>query len=521
MSQLKNQVYPDSSNSGLELNTQLPVNDLYKQLKPHQLNSEGYPDYVKLILTSRVYDILNETPLTRATNLSSKLGCNIFLKREDLHPVFSFKCRGAYNFMAQLPSSERWRGVITCSAGNHAQGVALAGSHLSIPCTIVMPKNTPSIKWKNVDRLGAKVILHGANFDEAKAECARLTTQLGLTYVPPYDDPFVIAGQGTAGVELTRQIDMSTVDSIICGVGGGGLLSGISEYIKRIAPPGVKMIGAETFDGDAMDQSLRAGHRVTLNDVGAFSDGTAVRIVGEEPFRICQNLIDGITKVDNDEICAAIKDVFEDTRSIPEPAGALAVAALKSYVYANNLVNSNKNLIAVVSGANMNFDRLRFVAERAQLGEGRECMLSVTIPEQPGSFVKLHNAIHPLAVTEFVYRFADNNAPSKEAVIFCSFSLPSASSSLTPSERQQQIDKVIHSVRQQNFDAIDVSDNELAKSHARYLIGGRSSCQNERLIRFEFPERPNALRKFLQSLNPEWNISLFHYRNLGGGMFYI
>ncbi|EIM21810.1 threonine dehydratase I [Wallemia mellicola] len=474
-------------------------------------------DYLKLILNARVYDILQQTPLTKANNLSNRLGCNIHLKREDLHPVFSFKCRGAYNFMAHIPKDDRWRGVITCSAGNHAQGVALAGSHLDIPCTILMPKNTPSIKWKNVERLGAKVILHGDNFDEAKAECFRLVKDLALTYVPPYDDPYVIAGQGTAAVELTRQIDMSTVDSVFCSVGGGGLISGMSEYIKRIAPEDVKMIGAETFDGDALDRSIKAGHRVTLDDVGTFSDGTAVRIVGEEPFRICQKLVDHIQLVDNDAICAAIKDVFEDTRSIPEPAGALAVAALKSYVYENNLINSGKTFVAVISGANMNFDRLRFVAERASLGEGKECMLSVTIPDQPGMFVKLHSAIHPLAVTEFVYRYADDAQSKKQdAVIFCSFSLPSASASLSPSERQLQIGKVINDIREQGFDAVDVSDNDLAKSHARYLIGGRSSCPSERLISFEFPERPNALKKFLTALNPGWNISLFHYRNLGG-----
>ncbi|TIA92486.1 hypothetical protein E3P99_00586 [Wallemia hederae] len=477
------------------------------------------PDYLRLILNARVYDILQQTPLTKASNLSNRLGCSVYLKREDLHPVFSFKCRGAYNFMAHIPKHDRWRGVITCSAGNHAQGVALAGSHLEIPCTILMPKNTPSIKWKNVERLGAKVILHGDNFDEAKAECFRLVHELKLTYVPPYDDPYIIAGQGTAAVELTRQIDMSTVDSVFCSVGGGGLISGMSEYIKRIAPPNVKMMGAETYDGDALTKSLKAGHRVMLDDVGVFSDGTAVRIVGEEPFRICQQLLDHIQLVDNDEICAAIKDVFEDTRSIPEPAGALSVAALKSYIYENNLLNSGKTFVAVVSGANMNFDRLRFVAERASLGEGRECMLSITIPDQPGSFVKLHAAIDPLAVTEFVYRYADadKNSQARDAVIFCSFSLPSASASLAPSERQSMIKQVIEKIRLQGFDALDVSDNDLAKSHARYLIGGRSSCTNERLIAFEFPERPNALKKFLTAVStPGWNISLFHYRNLGG-----
>ncbi|TIA92808.1 hypothetical protein E3P81_01247 [Wallemia ichthyophaga] len=475
-------------------------------------------DYLKLILNARVYDILQQTPLTKASNLSNRLGCNIHLKREDLHPVFSFKCRGAYNFMAHIPTQDRWRGVITCSAGNHAQGVALAGSHLDIPCTILMPKNTPSIKWKNVDRLGAKVILHGDSFDDAKAECFRLAHDLHLTYVPPYDHPYIIAGQGTAAVELTRQIDMSHVDSVFCSVGGGGLISGMSEYIKRIAPDNVKMMGAETLDGDALSRSIKAGHRVMLDDVGVFSDGTAVRIVGEEPFRICQQLIDHIQLVDNDAICAAIKDVFEDTRSIPEPAGALSVAALKSYIYENNLLNSGKTFVAVVSGANMNFDRLRFVAERASIGEGRECMLSITIPDEPGMFVKLHSAIHPLAVTEFVYRYADDHPPAhaQDAVIFCSFSLPSASSSLAPSERQSMIANVITKIRSLGFDALDVSDNDLAKSHARYLIGGRSSCTNERLIAFEFPERPNALRKFLTALNPNWNISLFHYRNLGG-----
>ncbi|KAG8824250.1 threonine deaminase [Serendipita sp. 399] len=365
-----------------------PLPSPYPRLSSHLLLSDGTPDYLRLILNAKVYDLIRETPLVRATNLSTRLGNEIWLKREDLQEVFSFKIRGAYNFMAHLREEERWKGVITCSAGNHAQGVALSGARLSIPCTIVMPKATPSIKVRNVERLGAKVVLYGSDFDEAKEECARLASAHGLIFVPPYDDPLVIAGQGTVGLEILKQLNNSdTLNAIFGSVGGGGLVAGILEYVKRIGDPRMKVIGVETIDGDAMARSLEAGERVTLKEVGPFSDGTAVKIVGEEPFRLCKKWIDGIVKVDNDAICAAIKDVFEDTRSITEPAGALALAGLKHYIVENGLIGAGKRFVAVISGANMNFGRLRFVAERAELGEGREVLFTVEIPERPGESV--------------------------------------------------------------------------------------------------------------------------------------
>lgn len=480
----------------------------YPRLAKHLLLPSSTPDYLRLILTSKVYEILKETPLVLATNLSAKLGNEIWLKREDLQKVFSFKIRGAYNFMAGLREDERWKGVITCSAGNHAQGVALSGEKLGIPCTIVMPKGTPDIKVRNVARLGAKVVLHGSDFDEAKAECARLASLHGLAFVPPYDDPLVIAGQGTVGMEILNQLpDSSTLSAIFAAIGGGGLVAGLCEYVKRIGSPNNQVIGVETFDGDAMARSLEKGERVTLSDVGPFSDGTAVKIVGEEPFRICQKLLDSVVKVDNDEICAAIKDIFEDTRSITEPAGALAVAGLKRYILQNGLVGAKKRFVAVVSGANMNFDRLRFVAERAELGEGREAMLSVDIPEHPGSFIELHSVIHPRAVTEFLYRYTS----SERAHVLLSFKLSSTN-------REQEVTDVLSTLEKQGMQGYDISDDEMAKSHVRYMIGGCLKVPNERIIRFAFPERPGALRKFLEGLQLGWNISLFHYRNHGGDL---
>ncbi|EJU04244.1 threonine dehydratase I [Dacryopinax primogenitus] len=482
-------------------------NEQYCRLPAHALLPSGAPDYLRLILTSKVYDLITETPLLFAQGLSKKLGNEIWLKREDLQKeVFSFKIRGAFNFMAHLSEEERWKGVITCSAGNHAQGVALSGTTLNIPCTIVMPLATPAIKVQAVQRLGAKVILHGVDFDEAKSECARLTEAHGLIFVPPYDDPLVIAGQGTVGLEIMKQCPRSdTLDGIFASIGGGGLVSGIAEYVKRIASPKTKIIGVETVDADAMARSLEKGERVTLNEVGAFSDGTAVRLVGEEPFRICQALLDDIVKVDNDEICAAIKDVFEEARSVTEPAGALALAGLKRYIQDNNLVGSGKRFVAVVSGANMNFSRLRFVAERADLGEGREALLGVEMAEKPGSFKSLIEVLHPRAVTEFAYRYASQ----PDAHIFVSFLLAS------PANRTQEIAEILAGVEKLGMKADDISDNEMAKSHARYMVGGRSEVPNERLFRFIFPERPGALRRFLRGLRVDWNISLFHYRNHG------
>ncbi|KXN92453.1 Threonine dehydratase, mitochondrial [Leucoagaricus sp. SymC.cos] len=483
----------------------------YPRLPKHHLLPSNTPDYLRLILNAKVYEILKETPLVPALNLSAKLGNEIYLKREDLQEVFSFKIRGAYNFMASLSDDERWKGVITCSAGNHAQGVALSGARLGIPCTIVMPKGTPTIKVRNVARLGAKVVLHGDDFDEAKAECARLANVHGLAFVPPYDDPLVIAGQGTVGMEILKQVPHSDkLDAIFGAVGGGGLVAGISEYVKRIGSPSTKVIGIETVDGDAMARSIEKGDRVTLREVGPFSDGTAVKIVGAEPFRICKQLLDEIVIVDNDEICAAIKDIFEETRSVTEPAGALALAGLKRYIIKNNLIGAQKKFVAVVSGANMNFDRLRFVAERAELGEGREALLSVDIPERPGSFIALHSVIHPRAVTEFIYRY-NLSGDGDRAHVFLSFKLDSPN-------RTAEVHQVLSALAAEDMKGFDISDDELAKSHARYMIGGCHAVPNERIFRFAFPERPGALRKFLTGLHQGWNISLFHYRNHGGDL---
>lgn len=495
---------------------------LYERLPKHFLHREEgsedlVPDYMRMILLSKVYSPplnLKETPLTLAVNLSGRLGCEVWLKREDLQPVFSFKIRGAYNLMASLSKEERWKGVVTCSAGNHAQGVALAGYHLKIPCTIVMPTGTPSIKWRNVDRLGAKVVLHGQDFDEAKTECARLAKTYGLHFIPPYDDPMVVAGQGTVAVELARQLkDYESLDGVFASAGGGGLLAGISAYSKRIAPH-VKVIGVETHDGDAMKRSIAAGKRVTLQEVGPFADGTAVKIVGEEPFRLCKQLLDDVVLVSNDEICAAIKDVFEETRAIPEPSGALGLAGLKAYIQENGLVGSGKRFVAVVSGANMNFGRLRFVAERAELGEGREVLMGVKIPEQPGSFIKLHSIINPRATTEFAYRYSS----PKEAYIITSFLLlssPSSASGPTPEARAEEVSSLQTQMAEAGMESVDLSDDEFAKSHVRHMVGGKKVVQHERVFRFEFPERPGALRKFLIGMQSDWNITMFHYRNHG------
>ncbi|KAF8161126.1 threonine ammonia-lyase [Crassisporium funariophilum] len=496
--------------STIEYASNAPQPLSYPRLAKHHLLPSEEPDYLRLILTSKVYEILKETPLVLATNLSAKLGNQIWLKREDLQEVFSFKIRGAYNFMASLTDEERWKGVITCSAGNHAQGVALSGARLGIPCTIVMPQGTPEIKVRNVARLGAKVVLYGVDFDEAKAECARLAALHGLAFVPPYDDPLVIAGQGTVGMEILKQLpDSDHLSAIFAAVGGGGLVAGICEYVKRIGSPNTQVIGVETVDGDAMARSLEQGERITLREVGPFSDGTAVKIVGEEPFRICKQLLDGIVKTDNDEICAAIKDIFEETRSITEPAGALALAGLKRYIIQNDLIGAQKKFVVVVSGANMNFDRLRFVAERAELGEGREALLSVDIPEKPvNSFVALHSIIHPRAVSEFIYRY---NVQGDRAHVLLSFKLQTNS-------RETEVRDVLSTLEDSDMKGFDISDDEMAKSHVRYMIGGCHKVANERIFRFAFPERPSALRKFLLGLHQCWNISLFHYRNQGGDL---
>ncbi len=478
--------------------------------------------YLRLILTSKVYEVVNETPLAQAVNMSSRLECKVLLKREDLQPVFSFKLRGAYNKMAHLDAKSRWKGVVACSAGmyrkplnrsllrltlegNHAQGVAYSARKLKIPATIVMPEGTPDIKHRNVSRLGGSVVLHGADFDSAKEEAHRLEKLHGLTNVAPFDDPYVIAGQGTIGMELLRQTNLQELEAIFCCVGGGGLIAGVGVYIKRIAPH-VKVIGVETCDANAMVKSLQQGQRVVLKDVGLFADGAAVKTVGAETFRVCSEVVDDIIQVTTDETCAAIKDVFEETRSIVEPAGALALAGLKKYVASFPSSNTNRALVAILSGANMNFDRLRFVAERAALGEKKEALLSVTIPERPGAFAALIKAIQPMAVTEFSYRYARDSG----ANVLIGVSLSAAS-------RDHDLLDLITRLDQDGMTAVDLSGDELVKSHVRYLVGGRSSgVDDERLYMFEFPERQGALHKFATTLQPGLNISLFHYRNYGG-----
>ncbi|TPX53223.1 threonine ammonia-lyase [Synchytrium endobioticum] len=455
-------------------------------------------DYLRMILTARVYDVAIESPLQPACNLGVRLNNNILLKREDLQPVFSFKLRGAYNRMVNLTPEEKRKGVLACSAGNHAQGVALAAQKMGIKATIVMPMATPPIKWKNVKRLGAQVVLFGNDFDEAKAECNRLAQQEGLTNIPPFDDPYVIAGQGTIAVEVLRQCH-DPIDGIFVCVGGGGLIGGIAAYIKRLYPH-IKVIGVETFDADAMTRSLQAGQRVMLPEVGLFADGAAVRQVGEETFKLAKDLVDDMVLVSTDEICAAIKDIFLDTRSIVEPAGALGVAGIKKYIQSTGV--TGKTFIAVTSGANMNFDRLRFVAERAELGELREAIISVKIPESPGSFLTLYHMLGARAVTEFSYRYSD----TAQAHIIMSFAV----------SRPSETSSIINTLTSHGMKAMDISMNEMAKAHARYLVGGRKEVKNERLFRLSFPERPGALGHFLEALRSEWNISLFHYRNYGG-----
>ncbi|KAJ2311262.1 threonine deaminase [Coemansia sp. RSA 2705] len=461
--------------------------------------SESEPDYLQMILNSYVYDVATETPLTHAVNLSARTHNTVLLKREDLQPVFSFKIRGAYNKISHLTDEEKQRGIIACSAGNHAQGVAMSAKHLGIKATIVMPLLTPAIKWQNVKRLGAEVVLFGAGFDEAKQECSRLEKLHGLTNIPPFDDPHVIAGQGTIAMELLRQRRSRDIDAVFVAVGGGGLVAGIGAYIKRVYPQ-IKVIAVETEDSCAMAQSLQAQKRVCLPEVGLFADGTAVCLVGRECFRVARTVVDDVVLVTNDEVCAAIKDVFEDTRSVLEPSGALATAGLKKYARVHGL--TGKSLVAVTSGANMNFARLRFVAERAALGEAKEVLMSVVIPEQPGSYIKLHDIVYPRAITEFTYRYGN----PERAHIFMSFEVK---------DREAEVAEVVSRLAAQQMHAVDLTDNELAKSHARYIVGGRSAVANEYLLRFEFPERHGALKKFLGGLRFDWNISLFQYRNFG------
>ncbi|SCU89035.1 LAMI_0D12178g1_1 [Lachancea mirantina] len=485
---------------------------LHADLKPDELLPDGSADYVRLILRSSVYDIIDESPMTFGVGLSSRLNTNVRLKREDLLPVFSFKLRGAYNMLAKLSDQQKNQGVIACSAGNHAQGVAFGSRHLNIPAVIVMPVNTPSIKYQNVSRLGGQVVLYGNDFDEAKAECARLAEERGLTNIPPFDHPYIIAGQGTVAMEILRQVhNASKIHAVFIPVGGGGLIAGIGAYLKRIAPH-IKIIGVETYDSATLKTSLDAGKRTSLPSVGTFADGTSVRLIGEESFRICQQVVDEVVLVNTDEICAAVKDIFEDTRSIVEPSGALGVAGLKKFVTQlhPNADHSKKTYVPILSGANMNFDRLRFVSERAVLGEGKEVFMLVTIPDVPGSFKKLQKIIHPRAVTEFSYRYNEHRSQGSDGVpkayIYTSFSVV---------DREKEIKQVMQQLHALGFDAVDISENEMAKSHGRYLVGGASKVANERIISFEFPERPGALFKFLGGMSETWNLTLFHYRNHG------
>jgi len=455
-------------------------------------------DYLERILRARVYDVAIESPLELAPALSRRLGNRLLLKREDLQPVFSFKLRGAYNKMANLSREKLKRGVIAASAGNHAQGVALAAQKLGCRALIVMPVTTPKIKVDAVVARGAKVVLFGDSYDEAYAEAMRLKRRRGLAFVHPYDDPEVIAGQGTIGMEILRQCE-GPIDAVFVPVGGGGLISGIAAYLKHLRP-GVKVIGVEPDDADAMARSLEAGKRAKLEHVGLFADGVAVKEVGKETFRLCRKLVDEMVRVDTDEICAAIKDVFEDTRVVLEPAGALAIAGAKAWVERHGA--RGKSLVAVASGANTNFDRLRFVAERAEVGEHREAVLGVTIPERRGSFRRFCRALGGRNITEFNYRMSD----PREAHIFVG---------VTVHDRAESA-RIVRALRRAGFRTLDMSNDEVAKGHMRHMIGGHSAlAQDELLYRFEFPERPGALMKFLTAMNPSWNISLFHYRNYG------
>src|SRR5580700_7224815 len=459
-------------------------------------------DYLQRVLKARVYDVAIESPLDAAPRLSRRLGCRVMLKREDLQPVFSFKLRGAYNKIAHLSPGIAVRGVICASAGNHAQGVALAARKRGIPALVVMPQTTPTIKVQAVMDLGAEVVLYGDVYDSAYEHALTLVRERHMVFVHPFDDPDVIAGQGTIGMEIMRQTG-GEVDAIFVPVGGGGLISGIAAYVKQLYPR-VKIIGVEPEDAAAMYQSLQVGKRVTLERVGMFADGVAVRRVGEETFNLARRYVDEILLVDTDEICAAIQDVFEDTRAIPEPAGALAVAGIKRYLErgAASGVRDHR-FVAIVSGANMNFDRLRHVAERADLGAEREALLAVEIPERPGSFLQFCEALGRRSVTEFNYRYET----AERAQIFVAFGL---------SEGRTEKDLVVRQLRESGYTVSDMTDNEVAKLHVRYMVGGHAhGIADELLYRFEFPERPGALLKFLQAIGSRWNITLFHYRNHG------
>jgi threonine dehydratase len=469
-------------------------------------------DYLTKILTARVYDVARESELEIAKNLSRRIHNTVLLKREDQQPVFSFKLRGAYNKIAHLTPAQLKKGVICASAGNHAQGVALGAKRKGIKSVIVMPTTTPSVKIEAVEALGGEVVLHGDSYSDAHQHALLLEKKTGMTFVHPFDDPDVIAGQGTIAMEMLRQLqalNLHHLDAVFVAIGGGGLISGVANYIKAVKPE-IKVIGVQMDDSSAMMQSVEKGKRITLNDVGLFSDGTAVKLVGEETFRISRKLVDEFVTVDTDAVCAAIKDIFVDTRSIVEPAGALAVAAIKQYVAQHK--TKGQHYAAILCGANMNFDRLRFVAERAEVGEEREALLAVTIPERAGSLREFCELIgelpslggskSPRNVTEFNYRLSD----ADRAHVFVG---------LTTSTKGES-KKIAQYFSKNGFDAIDLTHDDLAKEHLRHMVGGHSAlAHEERLLRFEFPERPGALMKFLLAMRPGWNISLFHYRNQG------
>ena len=461
--------------------------------KPLQPN-----DYLKKILTARVYDVAVESPLEPARNLSRRLHNKVLLKREDQQPVFSFKLRGAYNKMAHLPEDQLKRGVICASAGNHAQGVAMAASRMNTRAVIVMPVTTPQLKVDAVKGLGGEVVLFGDSYSDAYTHAVELEKKEGLTFVHPFDDPDVIAGQGTIAMEILRQ-HQGPLDAVFVAIGGGGLISGVASYIKAVRPE-VKVIGVQMTDSDAMARSIEAKKRVTLADVGLFADGTAVKLVGEETFRLARELVDDFVVVDTDAVCAAIKDIFVDTRSIVEPSGAMAVAAIKQYVATHK--TRGATYAAILCGANMNFDRLRFVAERAEVGEEREALFAVTIPEERGSFRRFCELVGSRSVTEFNYRISD----TRQAHVFVGVSI----------SKPDEADKIARSFQRHGFATVNLTDDELAKEHVRHMVGGRSDlAEDERIYRFEFPERPGALMRFLSAMSPDWNISLFHYRNQG------
>jgi len=455
-------------------------------------------DYLEKIRNARVYDVAKKTPLEYQPNLSARLDNRLLLKREDMQPVFSFKIRGAYNMMAHLSKEALASGVIAASAGNHAQGVALSAQKLGCRAVIVMPTTTPLIKVNAVKSRGGEVVLFGDSYSDAYLHALELEKSEGLTFVHPYDDPEVIAGQGTIAMEILNE-HPEPIEVIFCCVGGGGLLAGIAAYVKALRPE-IKVIGVEAIDADAMTQSLKAGKRVMLDQVGLFADGAAVKQVGEHTFKLSQAYVDEMILVDNDAICAAIKDVFEDTRSILEPAGALAVAGMKEYIKRNNM--HGKTMVGIASGANMNFDRLRFVAERAEIGEKREAVLAVTIPEKPGSFKKFCRFLSGRSITEFNYRYSD----PQSAHIFVGIAINDDNA---PSQ-------LVEMLKANDLPALDLSDNEVAKLHLRHLVGGHApQATNELIYRFEFPEKPGALMNFLETMGHDWNISLFHYRNHG------